>query len=55
LPPDVINLTTELAQRKIANAMPTGTASVMAVNIGSFYAPINSFEFNRVITNEAFL
>jgi len=52
LPSDVINLTNELAQTTIANVMQTGTVSVMGWNIGSLYAPINSFEFNRVFTNE---
>jgi len=48
LPSDIISLTTELAQKVIANKMQTGIAPVMAMNVGSLYAPINSFEFNRV-------
>ena len=46
-------MTNDVAQTTIANVMPTGTASVIAINVGSLYAPINSFfEFNRVFTNE---
>jgi len=43
-----------LAETTIANVMPTGTASVMAMNVGSLYAPMNSFEFNRVFINEEY-
>ena len=54
LPSDVIHLTNELQQTTIANVMQTGTASVMAMIGGSLFAPINSFEFNRVFTNEEY-
>jgi len=54
LPSEVIHLTNEIQQTTIANVMQTGTASVMAMNVGSLYAPINSFEFNRVFTNEEY-
>jgi len=47
-------LTNELAEITITHAIPTATASFMARNVGSIYAPINSFEFNRVFTNEEY-
>jgi len=54
LPSDVIHLTNELQQTTIANVLQAGTASVMALNVGSLYAPISSFDFNRVFTNEEY-